>query len=107
MKAEGSHGDARYKNSIHAWHIWRYQQCVMACRGVCMYRTQTCLQVVCILIQIACIPVRTHTQTPAVVVCMHADDMRVLTCVMRLCSWQGHCMVGETHFLLMTARSSF
>ena len=49
-----------------------------------------------------------RTQTAAVVVCRHVDGMCVLTCMVHVCSWQGHRMVGEMHlFLLMTARSSF
>ena len=79
----------------------------MAFRGVCGYQTQTCLQVVCILVQIACILVHSCTQTAAVVVCMHVDDMCVLTCTVHVCSWQGHCVVCKMHFLLMTARLSF
>lgn len=78
----------------------------MACRGACGYRTQTCLEVACILVQIACVVVHSCTQTAAVVVCMHVDDMCVLTCMVRVVGG-GNRMVGKMHFLLMTARLSF
>lgn len=57
---------------------------MMACRGACGYQTQTCLQVVCILVQIACVVMHSCTQTAAVVVCMHVDNIRVLTCMVRV-----------------------